>query len=143
MQGNESSDLNWTYFNTICHLSPLSLFFFTFYYGHFETQKLRAVLYHLHPNPFPTSQFCTDLFWRKSQSYLVNMLNVKIYLAKMAHLCLSTYASVCLFTPCCMACESLVLWPGSWNPGPQQWSESAESSTLDCHRTQPELNLYV
>ena len=141
MQGNESSDLNWTYFNTICHLSPLSLFFFMFYYGHFETQKLRAVLYYLHPNPFPTSQFCTDLFWRKSQSYLVNLLNVKSILQRWP-ICLSVYVCICLFI--------YAMLHGLWKPssltrgGTQALSsESAESSTLDCHRTQPELNLCV
>ena len=58
----------------------------------------------------------------------------KIYLAKMAHLCLSTYASVCLFMPCCMACESLVLWPGV-EPRP-----SAVKVLSPQHWTATELN---
>ena len=124
----KSSDLNWMYFNTICHLSPLYLFSFMFYYGHFEAQKLRASLVSSIPNPLSTSQFCTDLFWRKSQSYLMNILNVKSIWQRWP-VSLSTYVSVCLFMPCCMAYESLAPWPGVGPrpsavkvPSPQHWT---------------------
>lgn len=141
MQGNEKQ---WPTLNmSQCHVPPFPLYALSplFYCGLSETQKLRASLVPSTLNPLPTSQFYTDLFWWKSQSYLMNILNVKSILQRWP-ISLSTYVCVCLSV--CAVLHGL--WePSSLTRGGIQAlsSESAESSSLDCHQTQLELNLDV
>lgn len=140
MQGNEKQ---WPTLNmSQCHVPPFLLVCIlsrVLLWALWNTEVEGQVLFHLHSTP----SHIPVLHWFILMEISVishEQTQCKIYLAKMAHL--FVYLRMCLsvYLCRCTACESLALDQG----GIQALSsESAESSSLDCHQTQLELNLDV